>query len=191
MLECLLCLVLSPHLNTYESTIRTEPGIHVAVADPLYLWGSYEAPDLRLVGQYMPAKVAGGGLGYRLKFERAAIFVEAGYYWPEVNPLEVVKDEVVEQILINDHGDPGWHADTFIYKLSAGWGGRIGVDVEVTSRTSVWAAYRFLQFNEHVAMCEGTERCKWPDTTNAGLRHWVNADTQSFSSLQVGVSLKI
>lgn len=189
MLECLLCLALSPLLNTYDSSIRADGiGIHLAAAQPAYLWGSWEEGSLQIVGQTQSLEILGAGVGYKADFGSARVFIEGGHYWPSVSTSEAVENEIVEQVLINDHGDPGWHAKHFDYGLHNGWGGRVGVGLQMTRRLSAFAAYRFLAVNEDFDMCTGSDPgCSYP----VDGKHWQNREKRSLSSVQVGITLEI
>ena len=190
MLECLLCLAVSPYFSTYESTIRSEPGVSVSIGDPLYFSVSYEAPDLKIVGQHVPTKSVGASVGYSQRVsDEFRVFLEAGYYWPSASPLDVVKNEIVEQVLINDHGEPPFHPAHFEYDLEPGWGGRVGFEIQATKRLSVFGAYRFLKFNEYFGMCNFEEACAWDATGDA--RYWQNRGTRDYSSIQIGFSIRI
>jgi len=189
LLECLLCLALSPLLNTYDSSIRADGlGVHVAAAAPVYVFGSYEEGHLQIVGQTSRLKIWGAGAGYRTDFGKARVFVEAGRYWPSASADEAVRDEFVEQVLVNDHGDPGWCPTNFSYRLHNGWGGRVGVGLQMTRRLSAFAAYRFLAVDEDFDMCTGDDpACTYP----VDGKHWQNREKRSLSSIQVGITLEI
>ena len=190
MIECLLCLAISPFFSTYESTIRSEPGISVALGDPFYVSVSYEAPDLKIVGQNMPTNAVGASVGLSQRVsDKFRLFIEGGYYWPSTSPLDVVENEIVEQVLINDHGHPTFKPAYFEYELEPGFGGRVGFEVQASKRLSVFGAYRFLKFNESFKMCNFEEACVWP--VPEGGRFWSNKDARDYSSIQVGVSLRI
>lgn len=190
MLECLFCLAISPYLSTYESTIRSEPGISVSIGDPLYFSVSYEAPDLKIVGQHVPTKSVGASVGYSQRVsDKFRVFLEAGYYWPSTSPLDVVENEIVEQVLINDHGEVPFHPTYFEYELEPGYGGRVGFEIQATKRLSMFGAYRFLQFNENFRMCNFEEACNWP--VPEGGSYWQNRDTRDYSSIQIGFSIHI
>lgn len=190
MLECLLCLSLAPYISTYESTIRTEPGVQVSLGYPVYVFGAYESPDLKIVGQHIPSTVWGVGLGYSVELtDNVSIFLEGGYYMPNTNPKDVVEAEVVNRVLRNDHGVPSFRATHFEYELEDGYGGRIGLDLALSKHLSVFAAYRFLKFNENFHMCTVPEACAWP--APEGEKHWANRDTRSYSSVQIGFQLAI
>lgn len=190
MLNCLLCLAFSPFLSTYDSTIKTEPGISVQIGDPIYLSVSYEKPQLQIVGQNVPTKIVGASLGLSQRVsDKTRVFIEGGYYWPSASPLDVVRDEIVEQVLINDHGHPTFKGGHFDYKLHDGWGGRVGVEFSLSKRLSVFGAYRFLKLGEDFRMCNFEEACVWP--VPKGGRFWVNKDTRNYSSIQMGVSIRL
>ena len=190
MIECLLCLAISPYFSTYESTIRSEPGFAVSIGSPLYFSVSYEAPDLKIVGQHMPTKTVGASLGYSHSIsEKIGVFIEGGYYWPETSPLEVVENEIVEQVLINDHGHPTFKPTHFEYELKPGFGGRVGFDVSLHKHFSVFGAYRFLKLDENYKMCNVEEACVWP--VPEGGRFWSNKYARDYSSIQIGFSLKL
>lgn len=184
MLECLFCLAISPYFSTYDTTIKTDYGIHLSVGEPLYLWGSWEKPSLQRVGQNMGSlSLPGFGMG----FKKDILFLELGYYWPSVNPDENIRNEVVDQLLENDHGKPGVTWEKFAYDIKARWGGRVGVSVDVTERFSVFGAYRFLKGNEGYDACIGPgEGCEFGRERS----HWQNRDTISLSSVQVGATFR-
>lgn len=192
MIDCLLgiCITLSPFFSTYDSTIRSDTGMAVSVGRPFSAWVSYEAPDLKIIGQHVPTKVWGAGLGYSLELtETVNLFMEAGYYSPSTSPKDVVEDEIVYGVLRNDHGKPSFHPTHFEYELEDGYGGRIGLEMELSDRFAVFGAYRFLKFDANYRMCTIESACTWQ--APEGEKYWANRDTQSFSSFQIGFSIRI
>ena len=187
---CLFCLSISPFFSTYDSTIQSEWGAAVAIGDPFYLSVSYENPQLKVVGQNIPTETIGASLGYRHGLtDGVTLFLEGGYYWPETSPLDIVENEIVEQVLINDHGKPSFEPEHFRYELEPGFGGRIGLDLQISKRFSVFGAYRFLKLNEKFQMCNFEEACVWP--VPEGGRFWSNKDARNYSSIQVGFTLHL
>ena len=188
MLECLFCIAISPYWNTFNEGVHSEWGGQIALGAPFYASVSYDEANVREVGQYLPIDLYGAQVGYRKDW----FFIEAGYYWPEAKPLQVVEDEIVEQVLVNDHGEPNnWSRKDrhYEYNIKSGMGGRIGADFEINDHLSVLAAYRFLVLEESYKMCNAPENCTYP--VPKGGRYWVNSEARNLSGFQIGFSLRL
>ena len=185
MLECLFCIAISPYWNTFNENVHSEWGGQISLGHPLYASVSYDEANVREVGQYLPMDLYGAQIGFR----KGWAFIEIGYYWPKESPLEVVENEIVEQVLENDHGKPGWRPKYFEYNIKPGIGGRVGADFKLNDTFSVFAAYRFLVLEESYKMCTAQEFCTYP--VPEGGKYWVNSDARNLSGFQIGFTMKL
>jgi len=188
MLECLLCLTLSPYFSVYDSTVKSDYGIEIAMGDPLYAFVSYESPDLQILGQNMGGlTLPGFGIGYRTHVvKKLSVFLEFGmYYTPSIQPATNIEAEVVNQLLVNDFGQPGWNPDYYSYKLQSDFGGKVGLSLDLSDRLSVFGAYRYLKVRENFDMCE-IGPCEYGESG----KHWQERNVLDLSSAQIGISFK-
>jgi hypothetical protein len=172
---------------TYDSQrVLSEPNLQLRLGSRVYLWGSYENPDIKLVGQSIgDVKMLAGGLGLRHQQGPLSYFAEFGLFYPEVSTVPLIRDEAVWTQLRNDHGDPGWHPKHTVYDLEAKYGGRIGVGYALTESVKATVVYRTLRLDEELDACTGSDaRCGYPVTD--GL-HWQNRSTLNMSSVELGL----
>ena len=189
MLECLLCLALSPYFSGYTGDIDGDFGIHVALGDPLYLWGSYEQPEYRILGQDMNRlKLPGAGIGYRTAGEKWRVAFEVGYWWPDVNPDENIKDEIVYVALVGSFGPPPFAPEHFVYSVDNALGGRLAVSYRMSKRLSVFAAARKLSIKQKFSMCDGPDpECEYPVEGN----QWIMFRNLPATSIQLGLTVTL
>jgi hypothetical protein len=172
---------------TYDSQrVLSEPNLQIRVGGRIYLWGGYENPDLKLVGQSIgDVKMLAGGAGFRHQQGPISFFAEFGLFRPDVTTVPIIRNEAVWTQLRNDHGDPGWHPTHTVYELEEKYGGRIGVGYDVTDYLKTTVVYRVLRLDEELDACTGSDpKCGFPVTD--GL-HWQNRSTLNMSAVELGL----
>lgn len=189
MLECLLCLALSPYFSGYTGDIDGDAGIHVSMGDPLYIWASYEHPEYRILGQDMNRlKLPGAGIGYRAGSGKWRVAFEAGYWWPSVNPDENIAHEIVGAALVGSFGPVPFRPEHFVYSVDNALGGRVAVSYEASKRVGVFVAARKLSVKQKFSMCDGPDPdCEYPVEGN----QWIMFRNLPATSVQLGVTIKL
>jgi hypothetical protein len=190
MLECLFCFALSPLFAGYTGDIDGDFGIHVAMGDPIYLWGSYERPEYRIVGQDMNRlQIPGVGIGYRAGDGKWKVSFEAGYFYPSVDPDENIKDEIVGVALVGSFGSPGWKPDHYAYSVRKALGGRVAASYEVSDTVDVFVAARKLSIRQRFSFCTGDDPvCEYPVETG---QHWLMFRNLPATSIQLGFTINL
>ena len=162
-LECVLCLAIAPYWSSYDATIVSEHGIQVELAQPAYLWASYEQPSLKRLGQNIgDLDLPGAGAGYRFDLSPSVQFgVQVGIYWPGNDWNPAIRDEVVGGLLANDHGRQDWYPKALYrdYRLKSSAGGSLHLLGKITKRFSAWGGYRFLSLPESYDLYTNPDGC--------------------------------
>ena len=162
-----------------------DPSVQLKVGGSLYAWGAYEKPDLFLVGQEIgSAEILSVGVGYRYD----GVFIEFGYFEPDVSTVQNIRDEGVTTTLNNHHGWAGTRRfDDTTYDIKGGYGGRIGVSHRMSKRLSVQASYRFLTLTEEMDATVGV--CGWPEAEESPdcESWWQERDDTDLGAFEVGL----
>lgn len=132
--------------------------------NPLYLWGSYDTPDIRMLGQSIAdAKVIGAGVGVTSHISPYwSVFMDAGWGKISTDVTATIRDEVVYAQLVRHHasetreipaGDPedDPNAQT-AYTLGGGFMGRVGMSYQFTTHLSVTTSYRYFMAEEYIRL---------------------------------------
>ena len=158
----------------------TELGMRAQYGDNLYIYGQYEAPEIRVVGQGLSdSEIYSVGLGARKDLGDFFIFGEFGYGYIENDIAPQVEQEVVYTHLVSRHNVynrpvPVDQSDfNTSYDLSGGLLGAIGAGWQVTPHVDFSVAYRAFYGKERyklwspsvVAKCD----CWWQETNSRDL----------------------
>lgn len=192
MLACAIALGLN--LGAYSDTIETSYGASLSIGDPVSVWASYDQSDrYERVGQTMgKLGLPGVGVAYSPRInERTRLRFAVGRWWPQVNPSEDIRDEVVNTTLIGDHGDRFGRADSFLYEMRDGIGFEFGLEHAATDRLSFNFKIRLLKVREVFSMCQpAVEPCVYRGVVAEDGRMWLNHDNTSLSSAHLGLKLR-
>lgn len=172
---------------TYDSErITPVEGINVRVGGPVYVWGGYEKPSIRLVGQSVGnAQLVSSGVGFRHDAESWYGFVEFGRYWLDPKTDDRIRDEAVWQELTNHHGDPGWYPTRTQYELDDAWGGRIGVGREI-GWVAIEARYRWMSARETIHGCKA-DICRVGVTES---QHWMERRQANLGAFEAAIGVR-
>ena len=183
---------IGPIYTIYDSDrIKSEMGFKASIGSTWNLWGSFERPDLQLVGQNMGrVETWGIGVGFAHEWDKIGLFGDFGYFMPSTDPADNIRHEAVSTSLCNDHcrglEPPTWNHT--VYKLSDDFGFRLGASYAITERFKATFAYRGLSFNESLDACTGADSgCKFPVTGS----HWQNRKTVKFNAWEAGIMFKL
>ena len=189
-MECLLaiCLALGITANTYD-TLEPTYALNFKAGNEVYVWGSFEEQDIRILGQGITdANIYSGGVGARYDLDNFFGFIEVGYAInDEVTNREIAR-EIIYTALVNNHsvrpipsGDPENDPDAKVmYELGDGYVGRVGVGYSY-KHINVTAAYRFFGVREHYELWSQVNRDK-------GLGWWQESHGRDLSAFEIGLS---
>jgi opacity protein-like surface antigen len=158
---------------------------------PVYLWASYEAPKVKVLGQPMgDTDIFSVGLGASQELvEGLSVFAEGGYSFVDLEANDRVVNEVAYTYLVGRHavGDrvipvpcaygSGCYEDT--YEVDNGFVARIGAQWQVTDNVAVRGAYKWAYFDQEITM----RRPDWQEGTG----YWREDTTLDLSSFELGV----
>lgn len=175
------------HSIADSERVKAATGYHVNAGRSVYVWGSYETPDVQLVGQSLgDVELIGAGLGLRSE-GRLRWFAEFGYFDASASTVDGIRDEAVWTQLKSDHGTPTWHPAHTVYALEDGYGGRLGASYAIRQRFLVSLAYRALKLDEGYDACTGADpTCDYP----VDGRHWQNRKTLDLSAVEFGLRVR-
>ena len=162
---------------------------------PLYLFGGYEDPTVRMLGQGIGvAEIFSLGIGAKKELgDGFFVFGEVGYGKVETEPRIVIQQEVVYTELVRNHNvfnrpvpvDLGGPYDKNSYEssweLDDGILGAIGVGYQVNEHLSVTGAYRPFYVAEYIHIAN-------PGAKEAGLGYWEESRSRDLSSFQLHIA---
>lgn len=200
MLECLLCIALSPVFSSYANNemaaVTDSFGFAASVGDPWSVWVEWENPELKIVGQDMAdIDLISAGIGYDAKLtERLTWNIDVGYGWPRHEMSESdynIQHEVVGTYLANVHsgGDrPAFYATNHNreYELEGGFLAGTGLDYAVHENFDIGVYYRWFRSKQTFRVCDySTERCEYPNNLK-----WIQTDTLNLSRLSLRATFR-
>jgi hypothetical protein len=160
---------------------------------PVYLWGSYENPSVKILGQPMgDTEMFSVGIGSSREIaEGLSLFVETGYVFPSISQNVEVVDEVVYTWLVNRHSaggnrnvpvpcayNPGCYDAS--YEIEAGVTAKIGASWKIMKHLSLSAAYKWTYLNQEMILSNE----KVLDRTEG---YWREDETLNMSAFEVGI----
>jgi hypothetical protein len=193
-----------------EYDIDSHTGIKLSFGHdklPVYLWGSADKIDTRLVGLRGPHyTVYGAGLGLKKEIIKGlSLHIEGGYFMPKGDmpytrfPINWEQTEGITRYLNNRYnatsdpnGDPnspenfrGGVFDATSVECSSGYGGEIGFsyDYELIEHLSISAsgAYRMIRFGETINGYNDEWLPGW----------WQHVEDRDLSGIKLGISLNL
>jgi len=186
MLGLLLALELGVIGSIYDGQIKTDFGYQLKVGKDIYAWGSYENPDFAILGQVGDLETWGYGVGVQHSWGKVVGFLEYGIFDPKAEFKPAVQNEVVNRVLMNDHGERPPFRDTS-YRLNQGYGGRVGIGYDLSDHFRVSFAYRFLNIDEDIDAWNGPHG--FVDDVPFG-DWWQERGTLDLSSAEFGISVR-
>jgi len=160
---------------------------------PVYVFGGYEDPTVRMLGQGVgTAEIYSLGLGARKDVGDFFVFGEIGYGKIEQEPRLGIQQETVYTELVGRHNvynrpvpvDLGGPYDQTSYEssweLDDGILGAIGVGYQINPHLSVTGAYRPFYVAEYISIAN-------PGAKEAGLGYWEEHRSRDLSSFQFHV----
>lgn len=192
-----LVLALGLFWHAPDAGLPALEGYRVALGHENYVWASTEAPELRFLGQpFGPLRTTGIGIGRRAELgDRFGVAVEFGHYDVDISPLIGVRNEVVHQRLVNDHGTEHpstpslnrgglfFTPDRYKYELTGGFGASIRFDYRVSRHVAITAARRWLSVEERLGMSEGPMELSNPNW-------WAEQNALDLSATQIGLEYR-
>lgn len=137
--------------SIFDSQVSSDTGYQVKVGGSAYIWGSYENPRLKVLGQPMGnLNMSGYGVGFRHRWDKWEAFIEYGQFEPQLKVNDVVRDEVVGAQLQKDFGPAPLPFNMASYELDKGHGGRVGVGYLIRPKIKVTASYKALSVGENL-----------------------------------------
>ena len=177
-------------LSTYQES-STEPTFKLEAGyENVYLWGSYEVPHIKFLGNPVAdTDIYGFGLGFRKEVRPGiTLFIEGGYAILDESVLDTAEEMVYTQI-VGNHAVEGrkvpvsgaYSGDySYSYEIDDAWMGRIGVNLEVMDNVHVTASYRAMKADQEYAIWDEESRA-------AGRGYWREDDTYDFGAFEVGI----
>ena len=159
---------------------------------PVYLWGLYEGPTAKILGQPMgDMDLFSVGVGTSLKVSRAVrVFIETGYVFTDIELNDNVVDEVNYTWLVSRH-DAGGNRNVpvpcaynpgcydYQYSVDDGVVARVGVRWELSPNVAVTGSYKFTYLDQEMTI----KRPEFED----GQGYWREDETLDLSAFEVGV----
>ena len=193
----LLILELGFLNNTFKDDAKDEIGYKFRVGyENVYLWGSEEEHEIRLLGQGIAnTTVTGVGLGINHNWDEFYVFVEGGWGFVDLRPYDQKQfSEVNYTYLVGRHAvgnrripldcaDSGCYGtDSFQteYSLDDAFMTRIGVDYQVINHVKISASYRWMQAEEYIAIYD-------QDRYDNNTGHWEDQKTRNMSAVEIGI----
>ena len=163
---------------------------------PVYVWGSYEFPEVRMLGQSLTeAHTLSLGAGQEIPIgPRWNAFWEAGWSQPFLDTHEGVQREVVYTNLVRNHNVykrpvpvDDFRTTTTSYDLSGGPVIRLGVGYQMTEHLSLRASYKLWRPIEEYSLRDPT----WQERTGRGEDHyWTETHWRNMDAMELWVLWK-
>jgi hypothetical protein len=160
---------------------------------PVYLWGSWNNQDLKMLGQSLAeADVYGVGIGVEKKWDDVSGFIEVGYGMVEEEVNEGIRQEIVYTQLLLNHNvanrpipvtvDRPYGTDTYetSYEIDDGYMARVGVGYQINKYVKVTAAYRMFYAEESYDLYDAERRA-------AGKGYWTERDDRNLDAFEIGL----
>lgn len=175
-----------PYATESEYTV----GLRVGLEDnPLYVWGHYEEPKIRTLGQPMgDSSIISFGLGARKNVGDFFVFGELGYGVIDEGARETIQQEIVYTDLLRNHRvdfrpapvrvDRDYQQDSYetLWELDDGFLGKVGVGYQ-WGDVGLSVGYRAFYVDEHVELWDEETRARpnggyWQESRSRDLSAW-------------------
>lgn len=162
-------------------------------ATPLYVFGGYETPKFRLLGQGLgEASTATFGVGAEHHWGDFGVHLEAGWNTLDTDITERSINEMAYTVLVGNHhvgvrdipfsgrNNDGTRDATI--EVEDAMGIAIGVSYQVLKHVKVTGTYTYLKPDMYIAMWDIERR-------QQGRGYWEERNTYDLSSFRVGIAL--
>lgn len=180
-----------------QEAYLTEPAYKANIGyKNVYVWGSYQEQDIRMLGQGMgESSLLGVGLGVTESWGDWSVFLEGGWGMIDYTPDHQVVDEVSYTHLLNRHRNDGrtvpfkqcYNASDcnreYVNEYEDAFIGRIGVAYELMDHISLTVGYRFMRAPQYIAAWDIDRKAN-------GGGYWEERINHDLSAVELGVGVK-